>query len=108
MDRRPLHGPPAGTRHPGHQSEAHSTRPRPARSAGHHSIDLRCKDAAADERACPLGECNQFREVVMFGKKGIQLDPALMEKVRAAAAKAGYASPDEFVAHVLERELSRS
>jgi len=44
----------------------------------------------------------------MFGKKGIQLDPALMEKVRAAAAKAGYASPDEFVAHVLERELSRS
>ena len=44
----------------------------------------------------------------MFGKKGIQLDPALMEKVRAAAAKAGYASADEYVAHVLERELSRS
>jgi hypothetical protein len=44
----------------------------------------------------------------MFGKKGIQLDPALMEKVRAAAAKAGYATPDEFVAHVLERELSRT
>jgi len=44
----------------------------------------------------------------MFGKKGIQLDPALMEKVRAAAAKAGYASPDEFVAHVLERELSKT
>jgi len=44
----------------------------------------------------------------MFGKKGIQLDPALMERVRAAAAKAGYASADEFVAHVLERELSRT
>ncbi len=44
----------------------------------------------------------------MFGKKGIQLDPALMEKVKAAAAKAGYASVDEFVAHVLERELSRT
>lgn len=44
----------------------------------------------------------------MFGKKGIQLDPALMERVRAAAAKAGYASVDEFVAHVLERELSKS
>lgn len=44
----------------------------------------------------------------MFGKKGIQLDPALMEKVRAAAAKAGYATPDEFVAHVLEKELSCS
>lgn len=44
----------------------------------------------------------------MFGKKGIQLDPALMEKVKAAAAKAGYASADEFVAHLLERELSRT
>ena len=44
----------------------------------------------------------------MFGKKGIQLDPALMEKVKAAAAKGGYASVDEFVAHVLERELSRT
>jgi len=44
----------------------------------------------------------------MFGKKGIQLDPVLMEKVRAAAARAGYASADEFVAHVLERELART
>ena len=44
----------------------------------------------------------------MFGKKGIQLDTPLMEKVRAAAAKAGYASPDEFVAHVLERELAKT
>jgi hypothetical protein len=48
------------------------------------------------------------REVVMFGKKGIQIDPALMEKVKAAASKAGYASVDEYVAHVLERELSRT
>lgn len=44
----------------------------------------------------------------MFGKKGIQLDAALMEKVKAAAAKAGYASVDEYVAHVLERELSKN
>ena len=44
----------------------------------------------------------------MFGKKGIQIDPALMERVKAAAAKAGYASVDEYVAHVLERELSRT
>jgi len=43
----------------------------------------------------------------MFGKKGIQLDAALMEKVKAAAAKAGYSSVDEYVAHVLERELSQ-
>jgi hypothetical protein len=45
---------------------------------------------------------------MMFGKKGIQLDPALLEKVRAASAKAGYASVDEYVAHVLERELTRT
>jgi hypothetical protein len=44
----------------------------------------------------------------MFGKKGIQLDAALLEKVKAAAAKAGYASVDEYVAHVLERELSKT
>ena len=44
----------------------------------------------------------------MFGKKGIQLDPVLMDKVRTAAAKAGYASPDEFVAHVLELELAKT
>ena len=44
----------------------------------------------------------------MFGKKGIQLDAALMERVKAAADKAGYASVDEYVAHVLERELSKT
>ncbi len=43
----------------------------------------------------------------MFGKKGIVLDPALMERAKAAAEKAGYASLDEFVAHLLERELNR-
>jgi len=44
----------------------------------------------------------------MFGKDKIRLEPELLERVRQAAAKAGYASVDEFVAHVLERELSRS
>jgi hypothetical protein len=44
----------------------------------------------------------------VFGKKGIQLDPSLLERVKAAAARAGYASVDEFVAHVLERELAKS
>jgi hypothetical protein len=44
----------------------------------------------------------------VFGKKGIQLDPALLERVKAAAAKAGYAGVDEFVTHVLERELART
>jgi hypothetical protein len=38
----------------------------------------------------------------MFGKKGIVLDPGLLERARHAAAKAGYASVDEYVAHVVE------
>ena len=44
----------------------------------------------------------------MFGKNRITLDRDLFDRVRAASAKAGYASSDEFVAHVLERELSRT
>lgn len=43
----------------------------------------------------------------MFGKKGIVLDPALLERARRAAAEAGYASVDEYVAHLVERDLSR-
>ncbi len=44
----------------------------------------------------------------MFGKKGIVLDPGLLERAKQAAAKAGYASVDEFVAHVVEQALSES
>ncbi len=44
----------------------------------------------------------------MFGKKGIALDPALLERAKLAAAKAGYASVDEYVSHLVERELDRS
>ena len=41
----------------------------------------------------------------MFGKKGITLDKSLMERVKHAAAKAGYASVDEYVTHVIERSF---
>ncbi len=44
----------------------------------------------------------------MFGKKGIVLDPALLERAKQAATKAGYASVDEYVAHLVERALSQS
>jgi hypothetical protein len=44
----------------------------------------------------------------MFGKKGIVLDPGLLGRAKQAAAKAGYASVDEYVAHLVERELNRS
>ena len=44
----------------------------------------------------------------MFGKKGIVLDPGLLQRAKDAAAKGGYASVDEYVAHLVERELSGS
>jgi hypothetical protein len=37
----------------------------------------------------------------------IKLDKALYDRVVAMAQKAGYSSVDEFVTHVLERELSK-
>jgi hypothetical protein len=43
----------------------------------------------------------------MFGGNTIKLDKPLMERARKAAALGGYASVDEFVVHVLEKELAR-
>ena len=40
--------------------------------------------------------------------KKIKIDPALYEKLVAAAERAGYASVDEMIAHVLEREAAKS
>ena len=42
----------------------------------------------------------------MFGNR-IKLDDELFEKVKQCAEKAGYASVDEFVTHVLEKEVAR-
>ena len=42
----------------------------------------------------------------MFGSR-IKIDKALLEKVKKYAAIAGYSSPEEFVHHVLEREIAR-
>lgn len=41
----------------------------------------------------------------MFGS-GIKLDKALLARVKRCADLAGYASVDEFVTHVLEKELA--
>lgn len=41
----------------------------------------------------------------MFGPK-IKLDKDLFERVKKMAKLSGYSSIDEFVAHVLEKELS--
>jgi hypothetical protein len=42
----------------------------------------------------------------MFGGSKVKLDKDLMERVKKAAELAGYSSVDEFVVHVLEKELS--
>ena len=42
---------------------------------------------------------------MMFGRR-IKLDKALMTKIKRAADLAGYSSVDEFIAHVLEREIA--
>ena len=41
----------------------------------------------------------------MLGNR-IKLDDELFEKVKKCAALAGYSSPDEFVVHALEKEVT--
>ncbi len=36
----------------------------------------------------------------------IKLDPALYGRIKKVADAAGYASPDEFIVHIIEKELS--
>jgi predicted transcriptional regulator len=43
----------------------------------------------------------------MMGTTKIKLDKDLMEKVKNYAAKAGYSSMEEFVAHCLEKEIAK-
>ncbi len=43
----------------------------------------------------------------MFGGSKIKIDKDLLEKVKKFSSIAGYATPEEFVQHVLEREISR-
>jgi hypothetical protein len=40
-------------------------------------------------------------------KQAIKLDKELLARVRKCSEAAGYSSPDEFVQHVLERELAK-
>ncbi len=44
----------------------------------------------------------------MFGGGNrIKVDKDLLEKIRKYAALAGYSTPEEFVNHVLEREIAK-
>jgi hypothetical protein len=40
-------------------------------------------------------------------KATLKLDKTLLDRARAAAANAGYSSLEEFVEHVIEKELAR-
>lgn len=42
----------------------------------------------------------------MFGSR-VKIDPDLFQAVKKCAEKAGYASAEEFVHHVLEKEVAR-
>lgn len=44
----------------------------------------------------------------MFGRKGaVRLEPALLERAAKAAEKAGYSDVNEFLTHLIEKELAR-
>jgi metal-responsive CopG/Arc/MetJ family transcriptional regulator len=43
----------------------------------------------------------------MMFKPSVKLQKELMDRVAAAAEAAGYSSAQEFIEHVLERELAR-
>ena len=43
----------------------------------------------------------------VFGRSIVKLDKGLYKKAVCQAVELGYASVDEFVVHVLERELSK-
>jgi metal-responsive CopG/Arc/MetJ family transcriptional regulator len=42
-----------------------------------------------------------------MGKAKIKLEKDLLEKVKKYAEMSGYASPEEFITHCLEKELSK-
>jgi len=43
----------------------------------------------------------------MFGGSKIKIDKDLLEKIKKYSSIAGYATPEEFVHHVLEREIAK-
>ncbi len=43
----------------------------------------------------------------MFGATKIKLDKELLEKIKKYASIAGYSSPEEFIQHVLEKEVAK-
>ena len=42
-----------------------------------------------------------------MGKANVKLEKDLLEKVKKFAAMAGYTSPEEFITHCLEKEMTK-
>lgn len=42
----------------------------------------------------------------MFGSCKVKIDPVLWDRIKKYARIAGYASPEEFVTHVIEKEMA--
>ena len=42
-----------------------------------------------------------------MGKTKIKLDKDLMDKIQKLSALSGYASPEEFIVHCLEKEIAK-
>ena len=42
----------------------------------------------------------------MFGSSRVRLDKSLLKKVKRSAELAGYSSAEEFITHVLEKEIA--
>lgn len=47
------------------------------------------------------------REEGAVGVAKIKLDDSLYDRVKKVAALAGYASPEEFIVHMIEKELEK-
>jgi metal-responsive CopG/Arc/MetJ family transcriptional regulator len=43
----------------------------------------------------------------MFGGSSVKIDKELLARVRRLAERAGYSSAEEFIVHVLEKELAK-
>lgn len=44
----------------------------------------------------------------MFGSSKVKLNKGLLERAKTYANQAGYASLEEFITHIIEREISKS
>ena len=42
-----------------------------------------------------------------MGKAKIKLDKELLDRIKKFSALSGYASPEEFIVHCLEKEISK-